>query len=59
MELDPRNFSRKVTHTEGFIEPTGGKRSPETGRPAVLYQRGPAVALHPPLLRTAAGAAAS
>jgi 8-oxo-dGTP diphosphatase len=54
MELDPRNFSRKVTHTEGFIEPTGDKRSPETGRPAVLYQRGEALALHPPLLRSAA-----
>ena len=52
--LDPRNFSRKVAHTEGFIEPTGGKRSPDTGRPAALYQRGPAQSLNPPLLRTAA-----
>jgi len=52
--LDPRNFSRKVARTEGFIEPTGGKRSPDTGRPAALYQRGYAQSLNPPLLRTAA-----
>ena len=49
--LDPRNFSRKVAHTEGFIEPTGTKRNPDTGRPAALYQRGPAQTLNPPLLR--------
>lgn len=51
MPLDPRNFSRKVAHTEGFVQPTGAKRVPETGRPATLYRRGPAQALHPPLLR--------
>jgi 8-oxo-dGTP diphosphatase len=49
--LDPRNFSRKVASTDGFIVPTGGKRVPETGRPAVLYRRGPAQALNPPLMR--------
>lgn len=49
--LDPRNFSRKVAHTQGFIEPTGAKRNPDTGRPAALYQRGPAQTLNPPLLR--------
>jgi 8-oxo-dGTP diphosphatase len=52
ISLDPRNFSRKVVHTEGFVEPTGGKRAPETGRPAVLYKRGSAHWLIPPLLRT-------
>jgi 8-oxo-dGTP diphosphatase len=51
MQLDPRNFSRKVTNTEGFVEPTGTKRIPETGRPAALYRRGPAQTLNPPLLR--------
>jgi 8-oxo-dGTP diphosphatase len=51
VRLDPRNFSRKVAGTEGFIEPTGSKRAPETGRPAVLYRRGPAKALSPPLMR--------
>jgi 8-oxo-dGTP diphosphatase len=49
--LDPRNFSRKVISTDGFILPTGAKRAPETGRPAALYQRGPAQILNPPLLR--------
>jgi 8-oxo-dGTP diphosphatase len=49
--LDPRNFSRKVANTEGFVEATGDRRLPETGRPAMLYRRGPARALNPPLLR--------
>jgi ADP-ribose pyrophosphatase YjhB (NUDIX family) len=49
--LDPRNFSRKVLHAEGFVVPTGEKRAPETGRPAVLYRRGPARRLDPPILR--------
>jgi 8-oxo-dGTP diphosphatase len=56
MPLDPRNFSRKVANTEGFVEPTGGKRVPETGRPAALYQRGSAQALNPPLTRSGASA---
>jgi ADP-ribose pyrophosphatase YjhB (NUDIX family) len=50
-EVDPRNFSRKVAQTRGFVQPTGHLRSPETGRPAALYRRGPAQALNPPLLR--------
>jgi 8-oxo-dGTP diphosphatase len=53
--LDPRNFNRKVAHTEGFVEPTGDKRSRETGRPASLYRRGPAKTLNPPLMRNPAG----
>lgn len=52
-ELDPGNFSRKVTKTEGFIIPTEDKRAAGIGRPAVLYRRGPAQRLHPPMLRTA------
>jgi len=51
LPLDPRNFSRKVAHTEGFVHPTGTKRMPETGRPAALYRRGPARTLYPPILR--------
>jgi 8-oxo-dGTP diphosphatase len=51
--LDPRNFSRKVASTDGFVQPTGTKRAPETGRPAALYQRGPARKLSPPLMRNA------
>ncbi len=56
MTLDPRNFSRKVANSEGFVEPTGGKRIPETGRPAALYQRGKAQALIPPLTRSGSAA---
>jgi 8-oxo-dGTP diphosphatase len=56
MPLDPRNFNRKVVNSTGFVQPTGAKRMPETGRPAALYRRGPAQALNPPLLRNAAAA---
>jgi 8-oxo-dGTP diphosphatase len=49
--LDPSNFRRKITRTEGFIEPTGGSRSPATGRPAFLYRKGSANLLMPPFLR--------
>jgi 8-oxo-dGTP diphosphatase len=52
--LDIRNFSRKVIKTDGFIVPTGTKRTPETGRPAALYRRGPAQSLYPPILRNGA-----
>nr|WP_061295528.1 NUDIX domain-containing protein [Herbidospora cretacea] len=52
--LDPSNFRRKVTKTAGFIEPTGGRRFPDVGRPAALYTRGSATLLVPPLLRTGA-----
>jgi 8-oxo-dGTP diphosphatase len=53
--LDPRNFSRKVTSTAGFVVPTGDKRSPEVGRPAALYTAGDQTVLNPPILRTATG----
>lgn len=56
MPLDPRNFSRKVLNTGGFLEATGARRLPETGRPAALYRRGPAQVLHPPILRASAAA---
>lgn len=49
--VDPRNFHRKVTSAAGFVEPTGRSTAGERGRPAQLYRRGPATALHPPLLR--------
>jgi 8-oxo-dGTP diphosphatase len=48
---DPRNFSRKVTSTPGFLVPTGAKVSSGRGRPGQLFRRGPAIALHPPMLR--------
>lgn len=52
MPVDPRNFNRKVNRSEGFVVPTGAKRQPPTGRPALLYRRGPATNLYPPMLRT-------
>lgn len=50
--LDPSNFRRKMTRAEGFLEPTGERRTPPTGRPASLYRRGPAALLLPPFLRS-------
>lgn len=49
--LDPRNFHRKVTGAEGFLVETGSASSAGGGRPAQLYRLGPAVLLHPPMLR--------
>jgi 8-oxo-dGTP diphosphatase len=51
LPLDLRNFYRKVGRTHGFIVPTGDKRTPDAGRPAALYRRGPASTLYPPMLR--------
>lgn len=50
--IDPRNFNRKVTGTDGFVVPTGQTRRLAAGRPAVLYRAGPATTLYPPMLRT-------
>lgn len=53
--LDPRNFSRKVLRTDGFVRTTERKRMPATGRPAALYAPGAARMLVPPLLRSKRG----
>lgn len=53
VSIDARNFHRKVTNADDFLEPTGERRVLETGRPAALYRRGPARTLFPPMLRTA------
>jgi len=50
-DLDPRNFHRKITGTDGFVEPTGDRTTRQGGRPAALYRVGSARLLHPPLLR--------
>ena len=50
--LDPRNFHRKVTGVEGLLEPVGRTTTRDGGRPAQLYRRGSAVALHPPMPRS-------
>lgn len=51
IELDPRNFHRKVTGTPGFLVPSGQSTMGDRGRPAQLYRRGPAASLYPPMLR--------
>ena len=49
--LDAGNFHRKVTRTEGFVEPTGRRQSVGRGRPAELFRAGSEEALNPPLTR--------
>lgn len=48
--LDPRNFSRKVLGSPGFVVECG-TRSGGRGRPAALYRAGEAESLHPAVLR--------
>lgn len=50
--LDPRNFHRKVSGTDGFLVPTGERAFRQVGRPAAVYRRGPATLLYPPMLRS-------
>lgn len=50
-ELDPRNFHRKVTGSPGFLVPTDRRTSRNGGRPALLYRRGDATVLSPPIAR--------
>ena len=49
--LDPRNFHRKVTGSPGFLVPTGKRTTRNGGRPALLYRRGQATVLNPPISR--------
>jgi 8-oxo-dGTP diphosphatase len=51
VELDARNFHRKITGTLGFLEPTDEMTARGGGRPAQLFRRGPTSTLNPPLLR--------
>lgn len=48
--LDPASFYRKVTGTDGFVEPTGEVRRGR-GRPAALFWAGSARSLNPPITR--------
>jgi 8-oxo-dGTP diphosphatase len=49
--LDPRNFSRKVRASGGFVEMVDGLTTRGGGRPARLYRAGPATELTPPIRR--------
>ncbi|HZJ07986.1 MAG TPA: NUDIX domain-containing protein [Nocardioidaceae bacterium] len=53
--LDPGNFHRKVTRTEGFVERVGRSVSHGPGRPAELFRFGGAEVLYPPLSRSRLG----
>lgn len=53
LQLDPRNFHRKVTGADGFLIATSERTTRAGGRPAMLYRAGPADQLYPPILRTA------
>lgn len=50
---DLGNFRRKVLGTEGFVVPTDarGEATEAGGRPALLYRRGPATVVQPPMAR--------
>ena len=50
---DLGNFRRKVLGTDGFVVPTDAHGSPTGGRRALLYRRGPATVIQPPMVRTA------
>jgi 8-oxo-dGTP diphosphatase len=54
---DLGNFRRKVLGTEGFVveaeRSSGAAAGAAGGRPPLMYRRGEAVILHPPLLRPA------
>ena len=50
-ELDPRNFHRKVSGTDGFVAAARDTTTRDGGRPAQLYRVGKAKLLHPPMLR--------
>ena len=50
------NFRRKVHSTDGFVVPDQvGEVPGGRGRPPLLYRRGPATTLYPPILRDADG----
>ncbi len=53
VSIDARNFHRKVTNADDFLEPTGERRVQEAGRPAARYPRGPAQTQFTPMLRGA------
>jgi 8-oxo-dGTP diphosphatase len=51
VQLDQRNFYRKVQAVRGFIEPVASDRRITKGRPARLFRAGQRDVLYPPLVR--------
>lgn len=50
--LDPGNFHRKATRSEGFVVELDKRVESTGGRPARLFRAGAGAQLNPPLLRT-------
>ncbi|MFI6324305.1 NUDIX domain-containing protein [Nonomuraea sp. NPDC050556] len=53
VQLDLRNFYRKVQKAQGFIVADGPTRRTQNGRPARLFRAGPVHVLYPPMVRSA------
>lgn len=53
VKLHDANFRRKVLSTEGFVVPTGGRKSIGRGPGVQLYRPGEGKILFPPMLRPA------
>ena len=53
VQIDPRNFYRKVQGVDGFIVADGQRAT--RGRPARLFRAGTRTALHPPIVRPVEG----
>lgn len=53
---DLGNFRRKVLSTDGFVLADTHRAETSNGRPPLLYRRGPATAINPPLMRPGAEA---
>jgi 8-oxo-dGTP diphosphatase len=51
VELDQRNFYRKVQAVPDFIVPAEAAHRITRGRPARLFRAGPRTVLHPPIVR--------
>lgn len=53
IDLDPRNFYRKIQGTRDFVVPADVPKRAGAGRPARLFRAGPDTVLHPPMIRPA------
>jgi 8-oxo-dGTP diphosphatase len=53
IELDPRNFYRKIQGTRDFVVPADALKRAGAGRPARLFRAGRGAVLYPPMIRPA------
>jgi 8-oxo-dGTP diphosphatase len=56
LQLDPRNFYRKIQGTRGFVVPADVPRRIGAGRPGRLFRAGSGTVLYPPMIRPAESA---